>query len=103
MLRLLKELRLPLACLAAALAVGAAAIVDHGWKQDRIDRAQVSEYFCRVYGLRCGGPDWHTIEHRWQVRQVVYEVAVGALAALGLGLGYRAVRRTTRSSWRSER
>jgi hypothetical protein len=97
--------RLPLACFAAALAVGAVAIVDHHDKQQRIDRAQVDEYFCRVYGIRCGGASWHRIEHHWQQRQVAYEVAVGALVALGASLvGYRLVRSSARTSnWRSAR
>jgi hypothetical protein len=103
-LRLLRAVWPALACFAGALAIGIGAIVDHSVKQRRIDRAQVSDYFCTHYGVRCGGPSWHRIERSWNRRQVVYEVAVGTFAALGLGLaGYRLTRLSTTSSWRSER
>jgi hypothetical protein len=101
MLRLLKVLWPALACFALALAIGIGAIADHADKQRRIDDAQVSEYFCRVYDTRCGGPSSQRIESRWNRRQVVYEAAVATLAALGLALaGYGIARKPTTSSSR---
>jgi hypothetical protein len=103
-LSLLRAHRVSIVCLAAALLVGLAAIVDHHYKQRRIDDAQVSDYFCRFYNTRCGGPSWHRIEARWQTRQLAYEAAVSALGGFALVLAaYRLVRKPRMSSWRSGR
>jgi hypothetical protein len=86
----LRSLRLAAACLVLALAVGVGAVLDHRAKQHRIDRAQVADWYCRHEGLECGGEPWRTIEHRWQVRQYLYEGAVALLAGIGvLSVGYR--------------
>jgi hypothetical protein len=84
---------LGLACVAAAGVVAVAAIVDHRWKQHRLYRAEVAEWYCTHRGTRCGGTPWETIEARWNRRQVGYEVAVTVLATAGAGLiGIRALR-----------
>jgi hypothetical protein len=81
-------MRLALVCLAVAGLIGAAAVVDHSWKQRRIDRAEVAEWYCRHQGTRCGGPSSKRIEAHWNTRQIGYEAAVVALvagAAIGAG------------------
>jgi hypothetical protein len=96
-----RSLLLPVACLAAAGAIGIAALVDHHEKQARINEVQVDEYFCKTQGTRCGYEPWQRIEDRWQTRQAVYEIAVIALT--GLALALTVYRVTRRSSWRSAR
>jgi hypothetical protein len=86
---LARTFAIPLVFLAAALVVGLVAIGDHWWKQQRIDRAELAEWYCRHDGTECNGPVWRTLEAHWQDRQVAYEVAVGALflAAVASGAG----------------
>ena len=103
----LRSLRFAAACLVLALAVGVGAVLDHRAKQERIDRAQVADWYCRHLAVRCGGEPWQTIEHRWQIRQYAYEGAVALLAGLAvLSVGYRLgsrARRPMPSSSRSGR
>jgi hypothetical protein len=87
--RLLRRHTPALACLALAGAIGVAAIVDHRWKQARIDRAELSEWYCSHEGTRCGGPSSSGIEARWNERQLGYEVAVVTLAAAATALALR--------------
>jgi hypothetical protein len=77
----------PLACLALAGLIGVAAIVDHRWKQDRIDDAQLKHWYCVHLGTQCDGPSWRVIEKNWNERQVAYEVAVAVLAGGALAWG----------------
>ena len=100
----LRNWRLAAACAALAAALCFVAVVDHRDKQRRIDRAQLDEYFCVHAGVRCGGPAWRTIEHRWQIRQYGYQAAVGVLVLTALASGTLAARaRVRKSSWRSAR
>jgi hypothetical protein len=85
-------MRLALVCLAAAVVVGGAAVLDHTWKQRRIERAEVAEWYCRHVGTRCGGPSSKRIEARWNTRQTGYEVAVVALVAVAAVGGARRAR-----------
>jgi hypothetical protein len=71
-------------CLAVAGLIGVAAIVDHRWKQARIDRAHVSEWYCFHDGTQCGGPSSSSIEKHWNERQEGYEIAVVALGGFAL-------------------
>ena len=86
-MRTLAQAHLPtLVCLAAAGILGLAAVVDHSWKQRRIDRAQVAAWYCTHQGTTCGGESWRRIEYRWNRRQLGYEIAVASLTAFGLAL-----------------
>lgn len=38
------------------------------------------DWFCRHLGIRCGRPSSGAAEHRWERREVMYEVAAAALA-----------------------
>lgn len=88
------RLWLPFLCLAVAALIALAAIADHRWKQHRINRAEVDEWYCIHTGMRCGGASSAAIERHWNERQLGYEVAVSVLGAAGLALGvYRAIRR----------
>jgi hypothetical protein len=82
----LRGYALAFACVAAALLIGIAAILDHRDKQRRITQAQIDAYYCRHVGTRCGGVPWQRIEEHWQTRQWIYEVAVVTLGGLGLVL-----------------
>ena len=73
-----------IACLAAAGLIGVAAIADHRNKNERINRAEVAELYCRNLGTRCGGPSSYTIERHWNQRQSVYEIAVVALGGFAI-------------------
>jgi hypothetical protein len=64
---------------AAAGIIGIAAIADHANKHARMDRAEVSEWYCRHRGVRCNGPSSRRIEDHWNQRQLVYEVLVAIL------------------------
>jgi hypothetical protein len=72
-------MRLVLALVAVAALIGVAAVVDHSWKQRRINRAELSEWYCRHKGTRCGGPSSSAIERHWNERQAAYETAVVVL------------------------
>lgn len=85
---------LPLRCLAAALVLAVAAVVDHRWKEERINRAEVAEWYCSHDGTRCGGPSSRRIEAHWNERQLGYELGTGTLAGVALvAAGLRARRR----------
>ncbi len=73
-----RQLPMVVALLLAAV-VGAIAIGDHRDKQSRMDRAELSEWYCRHLGQRCGGPSSVAIENHWNERQIGYEVVVGLL------------------------
>ena len=85
--------KLSLVALAAAGIIGLVAIADHRNKQARINRAEVSEWFCKHRGQRCGGPSSRRIEDHWNERQLGYEAIVAVLAGF-------AVVRTARVSLR---
>jgi hypothetical protein len=70
--------------LAVAALIGVAAIADHHWKQSRMDRVEVSEWYCRHVGTRCGGASSARLERRWNERQRGYEIAVAAVGGLAL-------------------
>ena len=81
-------------CLAAASVIALAAVGDHRYKQRRINRAEVGEWYCRHLGTRCGGPSSDRIEARWNERQLGYEIAVSAIGGFAILLFvYRTVRR----------
>ena len=73
---------------ASALAI--VAVLDHRHKNQRIDRAELAEWYCVHFGMGCGGVRAASIERRWNEREVVYKgamcvlAAVGAASALGL-------------------
>jgi hypothetical protein len=73
-----------LVCLGLAGLVAVAAIIDHRWKQARIDDAQVQHWYCVHRGTQCGGPSWRAIERRWNERQVAYEFVVIVLGGSAL-------------------
>jgi hypothetical protein len=86
---------LPLICFALAGLIGISAIADHRWKQARINRAELSEWYCTHRGTRCGGPSSEAIERHWNQRQVAYEVVVILLG--GGALAWSAVREARRA------
>lgn len=92
MRRLLHGYRIGLACLALALLLGLAAIVDHRNKTARSNRAELSEWYCTNTGTRCGGASSAAIERHWNQRELGYEVAVTLLGAFGAASVVRAIR-----------
>ena len=90
---LLRTFAVPLALLAAALVLGGVAFADHWWKQQRIDRAEVADWYCRHRGVDCGATSWRTLEAHWQDRQVGYEIAVCLLGLAAVGTAARPARR----------
>ena len=82
-----------LACVVLAGAVVGIGVLDHHLKQGRMDRAERSEWYCTHLHQRCGGPSSARIEHRWNRRELGYEIALGALVAAGLVLGVTALAR----------
>jgi hypothetical protein len=91
---LLRRLALPIACLVLAGVVGLAAVADHRHKAARLNRVEISEWYCAHHGTRCGGPSSERIENRWNTRQWIYEGAVGGLAATALVVGGWRLRRS---------
>ena len=81
---LLRRHLVSIVCLALAGLIGVGAIVDHRIKQTRIDRADVSRWYCEHDGTQCGGPSPDKIEEHWNERQGGYEVAVAGLAGFAL-------------------
>lgn len=71
--------------LAAAVAVGAT--LDHRYKQARVNRAELGEWYCANLGSRCGGASSERIESRWEGREVGYKIAFGGLVATAALLG----------------
>jgi len=71
-------------CLALAGLIGVGAIIDHRNKQARIDRAELSEWYCQHDGTHCGGPSSDKIEQHWNERQGGYEVVVAELSGFAL-------------------
>jgi hypothetical protein len=86
MRRQLRRHLVAVACLAAALLVGLAAIADHHLKNERSDRAELAEWYCTHLGTRCGGESSAGIEDGWNDRELGYEIAVGVLGLGGGGL-----------------
>jgi hypothetical protein len=94
MVRLLRRHVLSIACFCLAGATGLAAIADHRWKQDRVNRAHVADWYCANRGLFCGGASAHVIERRWNHRQLGYEAAVIAFGGFAIvRFAYRSARR----------
>jgi hypothetical protein len=83
-------------CLALAAMIGLAAIADHRNKQDRINRAEVAEWYCAHQQVRCRGPSSNSIEAHWNQRQWMYQIVV-------VGLGGTAVALLAFRSFRSSR
>jgi hypothetical protein len=73
-----------IACVLAAGLVGAAALADHAYKQRRINRAEVLQWYCNHDGTHCGGPSWEAMERSWNARQLGYEAVVVALAGFAV-------------------
>jgi len=65
------------------VAVGIAGIVDHHLKTKRMNRAEVSEWFCKHEQARCGGPSSQRIEDAWNERERGYLIALGVIAVAG--------------------
>jgi hypothetical protein len=87
--RRLSFLGIATVALVLAAVVGLAAVIDHRDKQERMNRAERSEWYCEHVGTRCRGASSARIERRWNERQIGYEAAVGVLvgvAALGLAI-----------------
>jgi hypothetical protein len=85
----LRRYRAPVVLLAIALLVGVVAIADHRWKQRRIERVEVEDWFCRHRGIDCTRASVRTMERHWNERQVVYEVVVASLGIAGITLAAR--------------
>ena len=83
---LIRQHLLAFACLTAAGILCIAAVVDHRWKQRRMDRAEIAAWYCTHEGTHCGGESWRQIENRWNRRQLGYEIAAATLSSLALAL-----------------
>ena len=83
-LRLSRGVLIPLIVLVIALGVGVAAVVDHRRSRDRINRAELAEWFCTHERTRCGGPDSERMHSAWEERELGYKVAECLLAMTGL-------------------
>ncbi len=81
---------LPLAALAAALAVGIVGIADHSRKSAAIERANVALWFCQHGQGRCADTKPATVEAAWQRRERRYQLALAGTAVVG---GWRVRRR----------
>jgi hypothetical protein len=82
----LRRFLVPATLLVLAGAIGLGAIADHRWKQRRIGRAEVAEWYCTHRGTHCGGPSSAAIERHWNRRQLGYEIAVVVLGGSALAL-----------------
>jgi hypothetical protein len=80
-------------CFAATGLIVIGAILDHRWKQMRLNRAEISAWYCVHQGARCGGPSAARIERHWNERQLGYEIAAAGLAVAGLIAAARQARR----------
>jgi hypothetical protein len=90
-------LGLVLAVFATALAV--LATVDHRRKQDDLDAASVTAWFCANRGQMCGHRSPREIERRWIARERWYKAGAAALLlAAPIGLIVVAPRSRTRRS-----
>jgi hypothetical protein len=65
-------------------AIGAAGVVDHTLKTRRMNRAEVSEWYCEHTQTRCGGPSSNRVEHAWNRRERGYQIALGVVLAAGV-------------------
>ena len=64
-------------------AIGAAGVVDHTLKTRRMNRAEVSEWYCEHTQTRCGGASSSELEDAWNQREHVYQAALVIVAAAG--------------------
>jgi hypothetical protein len=71
------------ATLALLAAIGTAGTVDHTIKNQRTNRAQLSEWYCVHKGTRCGGPSSSAMEDAWNQRELGYQIALGVVATAG--------------------
>jgi hypothetical protein len=88
-----RRFALPLAFAAAAVVLAITAVVDHSWKQRRINHAEVAEWYCAHEGTRCGGPSSERIEAAWNRRQLGYEIGASSFGALGVAVAVARLRR----------
>ena len=63
--------------------IGAAGVVDHTLKAHRMNRAELSEWYCEHKQTRCGGPSSSQLEDAWNQRERGYQIALGLVAAAG--------------------
>ncbi|HEY3542582.1 MAG TPA: hypothetical protein VGK79_08565 [Gaiellaceae bacterium] len=90
----LRRFLLPVALFVLAGVIGVIAVADHRWKQRRMNRVEVGEWYCVHFGTRCPRPSSATIERRWNDRQLAYEIAVAAIGGAAVFVAARrAVRR----------
>jgi hypothetical protein len=64
-------------------------LFDHHYKQSRMNKAEVGEWYCLHLGTRCHGPSSAGIEENWNRREAVYAtllVALTTFATLRLAL-----------------
>jgi hypothetical protein len=63
--------------------IGAAGVVDHTLKARRMNRAELSEWYCEHRQTHCGGPSSSRLEDAWNRRERGYQLALGLVAAAG--------------------
>ena len=63
--------------------IGAAGVVDHTVKAHRMNRAELSEWYCEHKQTQCGGPSSSQLEDAWNRREQRYQIALGLVAAAG--------------------
>ena len=63
--------------------IGAAGVVDHTLKAHRMNRAELSEWYCEHEQTRCGGPSSGRLEDAWNQRERGYQIALCVVAAAG--------------------
>ncbi len=72
--------------MALAATIGLAAIADHRNKQDRMNRAELAEWYCAHQQVQCGGPSPSRIEAHWNQRQWMYQIVVVGLGGTAVAL-----------------
>ncbi len=77
--------RLAAAAGVAALLIGALAMLDHSWKNRRMEGHYVDTWYCEYRGIRCDRPQVTTMERHWQQREIVYRILFGIAAYSALG------------------
>ena len=63
--------------------IGAAGVGDHTLKARRMNRAELSEWYCEHRQTRCEGPSSGRFEDAWNQRERGYQLALGLVAAAG--------------------
>ena len=81
--RLSPGLRTVTVTLVLLAVIGAAGVVDHTLKARRMNRAELSEWYCEHRQTRCGGPSSSRLEDAWNQRERGYQLALGLVAAAG--------------------